>query len=264
MSDPLLLLHGLGLSRRSWNPVLPHLAGEHDVVALDLRGFGAAPPLAGEPTIAALADAVEGDLDRAGLGRVAVAGNSLGGSVALELARRGRATGVVVLGPAGLESPGERLGVIALNEAQRAVYVAVAPAADPLAGNPASRTALLSWLHGQAWRMAPKDAAAEIRDFAGAPAFHATLRRATGAWDPAQLATIDVPVSICVGTRDLVIGALNGPRFAAAVPSAQLVPLPGCGHVPMYDDPERVAQAIRRLTYRARLHGGTVTPRDSG
>jgi pimeloyl-ACP methyl ester carboxylesterase len=242
--DPLLLLHGLGLSWRSWKPVLPLLTSRHDVIAPDLPGFGDAPPLDGPPTVGALADAVEAELDAIGVGTTAVAGNSLGGSVGLELARRRRASRVVVLGPSGTESPAERVGVIALNETQRAVYAAAAPRAAPLAANVATRIALLGWLHGRPWRVATDDAATEIRHFARAPAFHAALRHATGTWNAGQLAQIDVPVRICLGSRDLLIGAPNAPRHLAAIPHAQRVWLPGCGHVPMADDPARIADVI--------------------
>jgi pimeloyl-ACP methyl ester carboxylesterase len=168
----------------------------------------------------------------------------MGGSVALELARRGRATGVVVLGPAGMETPAERLGVIALNETQRAAYRMAAPIAGPVAANPVSRAALLGWLHGRPWRIGAADGAGEIRDFAGAPGFHAALRRVTGTWVSSQLAEVRVPVRVCLGSRDLLLGAPNAPRFVAAIPDASLVQLPGCGHVPMADDPARVAAAI--------------------
>jgi pimeloyl-ACP methyl ester carboxylesterase len=119
-----------------------------------------------------------------------------------------------------------------------------APVAELVAGNPVSRSALLGWLHGQPWRIGAADGAAEIRDFAGAPSFHAALRRVTGAWSPGQLAEVPVPVRVCLGSRDLLIGTPNAPRFVAAIPGAELVPLPGCGHVPMSDDPDRIAAAI--------------------
>jgi pimeloyl-ACP methyl ester carboxylesterase len=244
MTPGLVLLHGLGLSRRSWDPIVPRLAERAELLALDLPGFGDAPALDGEPTVAALADAVQAQLDRAGVGDVTAVGNSLGGSIALELARRGRVARVVVLGPAGLEAPAERYGVIALNETQRAAYVAAAPVAGLVAANPVARTVLLGWLHGQPWRMPVRVAEDEIRDFAGAPGFHATLRRATSCWRPSDLAAVEVPVRICVGTRDVLIGAPNARRFAAALPDAHVVPLPGCGHVPMADDPGGVANAI--------------------
>jgi pimeloyl-ACP methyl ester carboxylesterase len=247
--DPLVLIHGLGLSWRSWKPVLPILTRVHDVLALDLPGFGAAPPLNDvTPTVAALTDAVEAELDRAALDRVHVAGNSLGGWIALELARRGRTISVVALSPSGLETPAERIGVIAMNEVMRARNVAAAPEAALLTADLATRSAMLGGLHGRPWRVSAPDAAAEIRDFATAPGFHATLGSTTGSRIPTGLSDIRVPARICFGTRDTMIGALTAPRFAAAIPGAQLVPLPGCGHVPMADDPHLVATAVTELT----------------
>jgi pimeloyl-ACP methyl ester carboxylesterase len=249
--EPLLLIHGLGLSWRSWSPVLPALTQVHDVVAIDVPGFGTAPPLEGRtPTVAALADAVEAELDDLALDRVHVAGNSLGGWIALELARRGRARTVVALSPTGLETPAERVGVVAINEVMRANSAAAAPAAAILTAHPAGRGALLAGLHGRPWQVPAGDAAKEIHDFATAPGFQPTLQATTGSRAPEGLRTIRTPVRIVFGTGDLMLGIVTAPRFAAAIPGARLVPLPGCGHVPMADDPALVAQAITDLTAR--------------
>lgn len=249
--EPLLLVHGLGLTWRSWKPVLPGLTAAHDVLALDLPGFGSAAPLPmpdRQPTIAALADAVEAELDRAGLDRVHVAGNSLGGWIALELARRDRARSVVALSPSGLETPVERVAVMSMNELMRARNRAAAPVATVATADPASRSVMLGALRSRPWRLPAREAAAEIVDFANAPGLHATLQATTGSRTPAGLSEIAVPVRICFGTRDLMIGALTAPRFAAAIPGAELIPLAGCGHVPMADDPELVARTITELT----------------
>lgn len=232
--------------------MLPALTAAHDVLALDLPGFGAAPPLRHRaPTVAALADAVEAELDSAGLDDVHVAGNSLGGWIALELARRGRAATVVALSPSGLETPAERVAVIAVNELVRARNIVAAPAAAALTADPASRQAMLGALRSRPWRLPAAEAAAEIRDFARAPGFQSTLRSTTGSHPATGLGSISVPARICFGTRDLMLGALTAPRFAAAIPGAELVPLPGCGHVPIADDPPVVATAITTLTTRA-------------
>ena len=118
---PLVLVHGLGLDRRCWSPVREALQQHHDVVAVDLPGFGKsrALPTGDTPTPTRLADVLEHDIDRLGLAAPAVIGNSLGGWVALELARRGRASCVVAIAPSGLETPAERSYVIALNELMR-------------------------------------------------------------------------------------------------------------------------------------------------
>jgi pimeloyl-ACP methyl ester carboxylesterase len=86
--EPLVLLHGIGSSRRAWDPVIPALAERFDVVAVDLPGFGDSEPLPPEvePRPGSLAAAVAGLLDDLGITAPHVAGNSLGGWVALELA----------------------------------------------------------------------------------------------------------------------------------------------------------------------------------
>jgi pimeloyl-ACP methyl ester carboxylesterase len=85
---PLVLLHALGLSRHTWDPVVPALAELFDVIAVDLPGFGGSEPLPDgvEPSPAALAGAVAELLDELGVTAPHLAGNSLGGWVALELA----------------------------------------------------------------------------------------------------------------------------------------------------------------------------------
>src|SRR4051812_5057883 len=100
--EPLVLLHGLGSFRQAWDPVVPALSAVADVVAVDLPGFGASPPLSDgvEPSPAALALAVAQLLDELGLDTPHVAGNSLGGWVALELAAVRPVASLTLLAPA--------------------------------------------------------------------------------------------------------------------------------------------------------------------
>src|SRR3954454_24723218 len=100
---PLVLIHGICSPGQMWDPVLDRLARERDVIALDLPGFGASPPLPGHrsPTVAAQADAVAAFVDGLGVEGAAVAGNSMGGGVALELGARGWASAVVAISPIG-------------------------------------------------------------------------------------------------------------------------------------------------------------------
>ena len=100
---PLLLLHGVGAIWRAWSPVLPYLESHHDVIVPTLAGHGGGPPLDPQvaPSVQALADALEEELDKLGLQKVHIAGNSLGGWLGMELARRGRARSLVLFSPAG-------------------------------------------------------------------------------------------------------------------------------------------------------------------
>ncbi len=106
-----MLLHGIGHTWRGWKPMLPGLEQRFDVLGVDLPGFGHSPPLPGRAvTIEAFADAVEEAMDAVGFERPLVCGNSLGGWISLELARRDRVRAVVAISPAGLMAPREASG----------------------------------------------------------------------------------------------------------------------------------------------------------
>src|SRR3954465_11866628 len=104
---PLVLLHGFSDTWRTWELVLPALERRHDVLAPTLPGHAGGPAVEGPMSDTLMADAVERAMDEAGFDTAHVAGNSLGGYVALQLAARGRAEGVVALPPAGGWAPGD-------------------------------------------------------------------------------------------------------------------------------------------------------------
>src|SRR3954447_16996928 len=99
--SPLVLLHGIGHRWQAWEPVLNQLALVHDVIALDLPGFGrsrALPdgtPYTVESTLSVLAELFESF----GLVKPHIAGNSLGGLFALEAAERDLVSSVTALSP---------------------------------------------------------------------------------------------------------------------------------------------------------------------
>ena len=99
--EPLILLHGFTDTSRTWDLVAPALERRFDVLAPALAGHAGGPRIDGEVTAATLPDAVERVMDEAGWATAHLAGNSLGGFVALQLAARGRAKSVVALAPAG-------------------------------------------------------------------------------------------------------------------------------------------------------------------
>ncbi|MCW2614662.1 MAG: alpha/beta hydrolase fold protein, partial [Frankiales bacterium] len=106
--DPLVLVHGVGHHWQAWRPVIEQLDG-FDVLATDSPGFGrsAALPAGVAPTVWAYVDAFEAFFAEQGLERPHVAGNSMGGAIALELARRGAVRSATALSPAGFWTPGE-------------------------------------------------------------------------------------------------------------------------------------------------------------
>ena len=249
---PLLLVHGLGLSRRCWRPVRALLEERHEVVAVDLPGFGESPPLydGDTPTPNRLADILEHEIGRLGLVAPAAVGNSLGGWVALELARRGCASCAVAIAPSGLETPPERMYVIGLNQLMRTRARLSVPFGGTLTASPISRAVLFGGLRSRPWRVLPLAGERDLEEFGCSPGFQPALRASVGTRVPEGLSEIRGPVCIAYGTLDLMLGALTAPRFAAAIPGAELVPLPGLGHVPMLDDPQLVAGTILRFTSR--------------
>lgn len=143
--EPLLLIHGLGSRWQMWNPVLPMLAAQREVIAIDLPGFGESPmPVPGTRAgVASLTRLVTGFLDDLGLDRPHVAGNSLGGRLALELAKAGRARSATALSPAGFDNDREAVFQrLSLTASVRAVRL-LAPAAPLLVATAAGRTLLL-------------------------------------------------------------------------------------------------------------------------
>src|SRR4051794_5099120 len=101
--EPLVLLHGQGFDRRSFDPVVPLLAGERDVIAVDLPGHGESPrqPKGAGNAPRDLAVAVGELLDELGLATAHIPGNSSGRRGALEARQAGRARAVPPLAPAG-------------------------------------------------------------------------------------------------------------------------------------------------------------------
>jgi pimeloyl-ACP methyl ester carboxylesterase len=242
---PLVLIHGIGSQWPAWDPVLDPLAAQRDVVALDLPGFGASPPLPGgvTPTVDALADSVTELLQQLEVSRPNAAGNSMGGWIALELARRGVVASATALSPAGFWNHREA----AYSRASLRLTVRVARALDPVADrltvSAAMRTLLFGQVVARPWRIPGPDAARALRALARSPGFDATLTvltagHFTGGED------IAVPVTVAWGSRDRLLIPRQARRAERAIPGARLVTLEGCGHVPMSDDPERVAQVL--------------------
>src|SRR5918997_3218979 len=174
--EPLLLVHGVGHTWRAWRPMLPQLERRFEVLAVDLPGFGRSAPFPQgfDSTPDALADAVEDELGRAGFDTAHIAGNSLGGWIGLELARRGRARSVTAISPAGLQHGRERgWGAGVLRGMRWAAQTAPPPA--PLFQNPLGRVLLGGPTCAQAWKYDPDQLAEESELFASCAGFEATL-----------------------------------------------------------------------------------------
>jgi pimeloyl-ACP methyl ester carboxylesterase len=213
---PLVFVHGLGGSTRWWRPVLPALASRHGCHLVDLPGFGAMRggrrlglPAAAEWMVEWLRAV---DLDRA-----AVVGHSMGAALAVRAAalEPARIARLVLIAPAGV--------------ARRPSIVRHAlPMAAELRR---ARPRFLATLGTDALRAGPR-----------------TLVRS--AWGvlgedlTPDLARVEAPTLVILGARDRLIPLDVGARLRRELPDVRVVVLDRSGHVPMFDEPERVAEAV--------------------
>jgi pimeloyl-ACP methyl ester carboxylesterase len=249
--EPLVLLHGVGESSVGWRPVQDALGEQHDVIVLDLPGFGNAPPLpAGvPPTAPALADAVERELDALGIATFHVAGYSLGGRIAIELGTRGRTRSVLAIAPDGLGSPVERVYQAVTLMTGHALAGMIAPAAPWVSSSTLARSLFFAMERSRPWQLTSPDAARLLVDFAAAPGYEATVWAAL--WDvPRRLQEIACPVLVMQGTADPLV-SMQAPRYLPLVPGSRFRWLPGLSHVPISDDPELVASLMLEFTKAA-------------
>lgn len=251
--EPVVLLHGLGLNRRAWDAVMPLLAAEREVIAIDLPGFGQSPDLPQGlrhdlPTMVTV-------LDRAfialGLERPHVVGHSLGGLLGLRLGQAGLVRSVTALAPAGFWNETERRYAFAvLSMARRIARTTPDAVAERLSATAAGRAILAGMLYGDPAQCPPGAVVACLHALRDATGFETTLRagRAPGLFT----GQIDgVPVTIAWGTQDRILPARQACRATAMLPQARLVRLPGCGHTPMNDAPEAVAGLVLEATEAA-------------
>jgi pimeloyl-ACP methyl ester carboxylesterase len=247
----MLLIHGLGSSRTIWDRTRPRLERHYDVIAVDLPGFGGQPWF-DAPVPAAmqsLATALEEELDRLGIERPYVVGNSMGGWLSLELARRGRARDVIAISPVGGSNEWEAFRSRMTLKVSRLASRAFVPIADGVAGNRMARRIGFSGVATHPDDIAPADAAQAIHHMAEATGFRKIVNDVGGGdrlfeRNRERFSQIECRVLIVFGDRDRVISPNGGPRLAEVIPNAELLVLHDVGHTPMLDQPDMVAELV--------------------
>lgn len=263
---PLVLLHGLGGTWHVWKPVLAALAQRHRVLALTLPGHDGGPDYAGsgDATVAGVADQLVAMMKARGIDSAHIAGNSLGGWLSLELARRGVARSVTAFSPAG----GWRTD---------ADYEAVAKPFRIFRAIIGAVIVLTTLFLGFAWvrRLLARETM-EHGDRVPASEFRASMKamqrnrvllpllRTMGRDGPVQRLDAKIPIRIAWGERDAVIPYERyGRPLLERVHGAEGTLVPGVGHVPMYDDPEAVVANILEVVARAEA-GHATAVRNNG
>ncbi len=245
--EPLVLLHGLGSSRASWEPIMPALSRRFDVLAFDLPGFGESDllPDAVEPTPATLAAAVADTLHELDIVAPHVVGNSLGGWVALELAATDEVSSLTLLSPAGLWRANTPLYCRISLRTSRVLARFLGRGLRAVVRTRIGRLVVFAQTTGHPTRMSPAEARSAISAIGKARGFratlHATLHRRYQATSP-----LHAPVTVCFGSRDRILPRRQARHLDELPAHTTTAELPGAGHVPMSDDPAAVALVITR------------------
>ncbi|TBO59636.1 alpha/beta hydrolase [Streptomyces kasugaensis] len=260
---PALYVHGLGGSSQNWSALMPLLADRVAGEALDLPGFGTAPPPDdGNYSLSAQARAVIRHLDAAGRGPVHLVGNSMGGATATRVAavRPDLVRTLTLISPALPELPPQ---LSALPTALLAV-----PGVTRLFGRmtrdwtPERRAReVLALCYGDPRRVTPEGLGAAVDEYAQRrelPYAWEAFERSTrglvnaytlggqhGLWRQAE--RVLAPTLLVYGGRDRLVSYRMARRAAAAFRGSRLLTLPEAGHVAMMEYPEAVARAFREL-----------------
>jgi pimeloyl-ACP methyl ester carboxylesterase len=249
---PLVLLHGFLDTWRVWELVLPALERRHDVLAITLAGHAGGPPVEGDVGGAVVADAVERAMDAAGFATAHIAGNSLGGYVALQLAARGRAQTVVALAPAGGWAPGDESWRETLAFQSRLIEQAkaAAPHARAILSTPEGRRRATKFIVTNVEHIPAELLEHQMLGVASAPAAPAFIEHALRAGWPLDAERIACPVRVVWGTADrLTPWPSAAARYRTdSLPHADWVELEGVGHCPQLDVPLETAQLILGFT----------------
>lgn len=243
---PLVLIHGFTDTWRTWDLVLPELEKHHDVLAPTLPGHAGGPPFDGDVSDTMLVDAVERAMDEAGIERAHVAGNSLGGYIALQLGARGRAESVVALAPAGGWKRDDPVigDILRFFEETQTQLEAALPHVDAMLASEEGRRLATSFLVTNFEHIPVELIKHQVE---GMVACDAAPLIEFGARESFELdaEAIDCPVRIVWGTDDKILPYPGtAARYREELPSADWVELEGIGHMPQLDIPTETTQLI--------------------
>lgn len=250
---PILLIHGIGGSWRSWLPIIGGLAAHREIIAIDLPGHGKTPALEGETTIATLADAVTQFLDTNDLRGIDAVGSSMGARLVIELVRRGNILGSVVsLDPGGFWEGLQThifYGSIALSVRLVRVLNNI-DFLDAFTEHDISRSILMAQFSSHPSRLSSKLVYDELRGYATSPVFDELL--SSLAYGEKQKGmtegAIKKPLVIGWGRKDKVCFPGQADKALELFPDAILYWFDDCGHFPHWDKPAETVDLILMAT----------------
>jgi pimeloyl-ACP methyl ester carboxylesterase len=233
---PLMLIHGYPLDHAIWNDVANLLKNDFTVILPDVRGFGQSTTIESQYTVADMAGDLAGLLDHLGIEKLALAGHSMGGYIALAFAKKypRRVSGLgLVASQAAADPPDRKEGryQTAAEIAQKGVGIVadtMTPKLSPIASVQAFARAMIERQSKSALIGALK-AMAEREDLFS------------------YLSSVTYPVALIHGNADALIPVDRAREIKAVLPSASLIELQGGGHMPMMEFPNETAGGLKLL-----------------
>ena len=247
--QPLLMVHGLGGNRRSFDTIAAPLAERRELILIDLPGHGQSPAKPGSGTFAGLADDLERFLADQRLTGIDMAGSSMGARLVLEMARRGVARHVVSLDPGGFWQGWERSFFKKTIGASIRLLRTLRPALSALSHSAVARTVLLAQLSARPWELDGTIVEAELKSYVATPTFDALTRDlADGPPQRGSAAPSAGRVVIGWGRHDRLCLARQARRALREFPAAKLHWFEQSGHFPMWDEPRETVELILSAT----------------
>jgi pimeloyl-ACP methyl ester carboxylesterase len=250
-AQPLVLLHGLGASKASWLPIVPQLAEHYRVMVVDLPGFGASSKPRGRYDAKWFATQMFGFLDAAGYESAFIAGNSMGGRIAQEMAMMSpdRVDAIACLCPATAFSHRPVLWATRLLRPELGSAVAVMPR-NQVVATLRSLFAKPSRVHSSWYEAAVDEFMLTWRSPRARMAFFAAARHLyleepngeQGFWS--RLSLMCTPAFYIYGRRDTIITHHFGKKVGRFLPSASVEIWDDCGHVPQIEHSERTVEKL--------------------
>jgi pimeloyl-ACP methyl ester carboxylesterase len=248
--EPILLLHPFMMSQNVWKNVAPKLAqtGRYEVFAPTMVGHNGGPRGTLFLDTHTLADHVETRLDALGWRSAHIVGNSLGGWVAFELERRGRARTITGIAPAGgwTRWTPAKFEIVGKFVAGAPVWLLTRLLGQRTLRLPFSRQIAYLPISGTPEGLSETDLVDIIDDVAHCPAYHQLLLKSLLMPGLLELAKTRAPAHLVICEKDRVVPTPRFTRhFTTHLPKNTVVTrLDGVGHIPMFEAPDRITQLI--------------------
>ena len=236
VGTPLVLVHGYPLDRTIWDEVVPLLENDFDIITPDLRGFGESEVVESQYEISDIAADIAGLLDELGIEKTTIAGHSMGGYVSLAFARAypERMLGLgLVASQALADTPERRQG--RYESAAEIMKTGVGPVAEAFSPKLTPDERVQVFVRGLIAAQPPAGLAGALKAMAERDDSSSIL------------SGFKFPVVVIHGQVDELIPIQRAQEIKAAIPHAALTELPGVGHMPMLENPQTTANALKNL-----------------